>query len=132
MFDVKCDQCDFLLRLDEDATYDEYISNIKSVKDDVDVLIEAELFSYMIYKCDNCEEVYRFMYKDLEKRVRLQLLYEVLNGKRIEMLRTSIDIYAVDISAPLAFCGECPGNDGNGNCLPGIMKQCSIRSDGGN
>jgi len=126
MFEIECDKCNGNLIADELAIGDEYLKDMNYLFDSAEKIVEAAVQQYLIYKCLNCDAVYKFTYKDWEERLRLKIFKDILEVKKQKMFREDINPQLIK-SGEKAYCGECSGYFGDGNCLTDVIKQCTIR-----
>jgi len=126
MFEIECDKCSGSLIIDELATGDGYLKDMNYLFDSAEKIVEAAIQQYLIYKCLDCNAVYKFTYKDWEERLRLKILKDILEVKKQKMFREDINTQLIK-SGEKAYCGECSGYFGDGNCLIDVIKQCTIR-----
>jgi len=127
MFTINCEKCGGTLHADTKNTMDEYNKDMNYLVDDIDKIIESTIQQYFIYKCINCGEVYKYTYKDWEKRFRAKIAYEVMEIRMRQMFAEEINPYVIDESHGIEYCGQCGGYGGDGWCLKDIIKQCTIR-----
>ena len=75
------------------------------------------------WKCVECKKVYRYTYKDIEKRIRIDITKNILiqfAGKAAQSLPNVMD-------GILIYCGKCSGFDGKGSCTRKIYNNCEIK-----
>ena len=113
--------------IDEYKTIEEYMKDMDYFVDETGKLQEASIQQYMFYKCSGCGELYKFTYKDWERRMRLRIAQETMDLRKQKMFAEDINPYTVDPDNGLDYCGQCDGYDGEGNCLVDIIRQCTIR-----
>jgi len=128
MFDILCDNCGEELVIDEMLTMDEYNKDMDYLLDEKGKIIESSLNQYLIYRCCLCDEVYKFTYKDWEKRYREKVATEIMEVRKRDMF-ISLNPQSVNPDNGLEYCGQCSGYAGDGNCMVDIIRQCTIRKD---
>ena len=126
MFEILCDNCGEELMVDHRATMDEYNKDMDYIVEDEKKIVESSLQQYLMYKCRLCEKVYKFTYKEWEKRYREKVAMEVMEVRKHKMFK-ELNPQIVDPDNGLEYCGQCSGYAGDGNCLTDINKQCTIR-----
>ena len=126
MFTIKCDKCGKNLFVDERLTFDEYRKDNDYVINSEGEIVDSSLQNYLMYKCVQCGEIYKFTYKDLEKRYRKKIAEDVLLVKQMKEFK-HINPQYIDPDNGLEWCGQCKGYAGDGYCLKDIIKQCTIR-----
>jgi len=126
VFNIKCDMCGYLIELDFDRTVESYCGDMDYLIQEDGQLAENTIQNYMIYKCSNCGEIYRFTLKDLELRIRKQAAISAMNMRRDEVFK-NIKPNSINPDNGFEYCGKCDGYDGEGNCFIDVIKQCSIR-----
>lgn len=128
MFEINCEKCGGELLIDAEATRDEYNKDMNYLVDSIDKIEESTIQQYLIYKCLDCEVVYKYTYKEWERLIRLVIANDVMEVRKQEMFRKEISPYAIK-SDEKSYCGECSGYFGDGYCLIDIIKQCTIRKN---
>lgn len=129
MFDIECEKCGALLRIDEKATIDSYQRDMDYLVDDVGEIIESSIQDYLVYRCIGCGSTYNFTYKDWESKYRKYIAKEAMEVRKQKMFGEEINVKAIDPDNGIEFCGQCSGYSGDGYCLVDIIKQCTIRKD---
>jgi hypothetical protein len=127
MIDIECDNCGNQLYIDDVETANEYGKELSVLLTEDGDLMEDTIPGYLVYKCPACELSYKFSYKDWEKRYRFKIVNQVMEFRKMEMFKTDINPYGVNLDDGIEFCGQCTGYDGEGNCPVGIVRQCTIR-----
>jgi len=127
MFTISCDKCDGDLRINDFLTTEEYMKDSDYFIDELGKLQDDSVQQYLIYKCIQCEELYKFTYKEWEERMRIRTAREVMGLRKQKMFEQDINPYNIDPDNGLEYCGQCDGYDEEGNCLTDIIKQCTIR-----
>jgi hypothetical protein len=128
MFIISCDECGGDLIIDETLTVKEYMKDMDYFVDEEGKLQEASIQQYLYYQCTKCRKVFKFTYKDWEKRMRLRIAKDAMMFRKQKMFAEDINPYIIDPDNGLEYCGQCDGYDGEGNCLVDIIKQCTIRN----
>ena len=128
MFEILCDNCGEELIVDHRATVDEYNKDMDYIVEDEEKIVESSLQQYLMYKCRLCEKVYKFTYKEWEKRYREKVAMEVMEVRKHRVFK-AMNPQIIDPDNGLEYCGQCSGYAGDGNCLVDIIKQCTIRKD---
>jgi DNA-directed RNA polymerase subunit RPC12/RpoP len=126
MFEINCEKCGSELIIDMIATRDEYNKDMNYLLDDKSEVIESTIQQYLIYKCLDCGEIYKYIYKDWERLMRIKTANEIMEIRKQQMFRNDINPYIIKSEAK-EYCGKCSGYFGDGYCLVDIMKQCTIR-----
>jgi DNA-directed RNA polymerase subunit RPC12/RpoP len=126
MFEISCEKCGGELMVDIKMTMDEYNKDVSYLVDEIGKIMESTVQQYLIYKCLDCDAIYKYTYKDWEKQLRLKIANEVMEMKKIEMFRGEINPYTIK-SGEKKYCGQCSGYFGDGYCLVDIINQCTIR-----
>ena len=128
MFEILCDNCGEELVADYRSTLDEYNKDMDYIVEDIGKIVESSLQQYLVYTCMLCDKVYKFTYKDWERRYRERLAMDVMEIRKREMFK-AVNPQSIDPDNGLEYCGQCSGYAGDGNCLVDIIKQCTIRKD---
>lgn len=129
MFDIKCDACGEVLIIDEFATAKSYREDMNYLVRDADEIVEDSIQQYLVYKCLGCGKIYKFTYKDWEKKYRLKIAWNVMEARKQEMFSKEINPEIIDPDNGLEYCGQCSGYSGDGYCLVDVIKQCTIRKN---
>jgi DNA-directed RNA polymerase subunit RPC12/RpoP len=124
---IECDKCAGRVEVDSTKTLDDYVDNLKCIVDRKGKLVEDTILPYLIYKCIKCGKIYKFTYKEWEKRMRIQLSKIAMELRKKKMFGSNTELLSIDPDSGLDYCGQCTGYDGDGNCLVDIIKQCSLR-----
>jgi len=127
MFTISCDKCEGNLIPNEFLTAEEYMKDADYFVDELGKLQEYSIQQYLIYNCRSCEKIYKFNYKEWEKRMRIKVAKEAMSLRKQKMFAEDINPHNIDPDNGLEYCGQCDGYDGEGNCLTDIIKQCTIR-----
>lgn len=127
MFEIICDNCGSGLIIDDLATMEEYLKDADYLVDNIGKIVESSLQQYLIYRCVNCESVYKFTYKEWEKLKRRLIAEEVMEIRKRHMFRNEINPNIINADNGIDFCGQCSGYFNDGSCLKDIVKQCTIR-----
>jgi DNA-directed RNA polymerase subunit RPC12/RpoP len=61
MFEINCEKCGSELIIDMIATRDEYNKDMNYLLDDKSEVIESTIQQYLIYKCLDCGEIYKYI-----------------------------------------------------------------------
>ena len=126
MFTIKCEKCGGMVIIDELLTRDEYLKDMNYLVDENGQLLDSAIQQYLMYKCVDCNELYKLTYKEWEKLFRKKLAEEIMYARKAKMFRDELNPDIIDPDNGFEFCGQCDGNDGEGNCFTDIIKQCTI------
>ena len=126
LLDIKCDVCrNGVLYLDGVSTLDFFTEIDLYTYNGVLAHIDKTLDRPMIYKCNNCGELFQYSTKDILIKLREQLLDYFIT----HISQSNIAEMAVNTQRPslLVYCGNCPGQDGKGSCSVDIHEKCHIK-----
>jgi len=127
MIDLECDECGSKLVFDVKETIDSYSENMDYILDDMGDIVEKTLQEYLVYKCQDCGEIYKLTYADWELRMRKLIAYRVMEVRKQKMFREEINPQSINPDNGVEKCGQCSGYAGDGWCFVDIIKQCTIR-----
>jgi len=127
MFEIDCDNCGSNLMIDDLSTMSEYLKDADYLVDEVGAIVEKALQQYIVYRCPNCDNTYKFTYQDWEKIKRRLIAEEVMEVRKQHMFRNELNVQTIDADNGVNFCGQCSGYFNDGTCLVDIIKQCTIR-----
>lgn len=120
---LNCVACNAPLEPDEVLTYDAYTSfkniPVKNVSD----AVEDMLNRFIVYRCVQCHAEYRYTFKDIERRFRIDIMKHVLTG----IARGEITPASGHGTGALFYCGKCTGYDGQGSCPRSVLDKCEIK-----
>jgi len=128
MFEINCDKCGSELAVDDVTTAGAYLEDADYLVDDVGKIVESTLQRYLVYRCLNCESIYRYTYKEWEKLKRILIAEEVMEMRKQHMFRNEINPQTINVDNGIDFCGQCSGYFNDGTCLKDVIKQCTIRN----
>jgi hypothetical protein len=126
MFNLECEVCgNDRVVFDSFLTLSVHKPHLEMSLLHMDEIIKDVICKFSAYKCDKCNAVFYWTYKDVEKKARRaltkQLVYSfIANGtKSPVMMKPSEKV--------LIYCGKCPGFDGNGACPVIIHDDCKVK-----
>ena len=119
---MKCELCGGPLEIDETVTINDYSIIISANETNVFDKVEDIVTKYLVYKCLNCGQTFKYTYKDLEKNIRKKITEKVL----MLIVKGQIDASSCLQDKFLIYCGKCNGLDGLGSCTESIFNKCEI------
>lgn len=126
MFEFDCDKCGGTVLINETFTMKHYSDMLKFEIDNTGGMLSEEVPIFLFYQCMDCNELYKFNFKEAELRLRKSLVKKAAKLKQIN-LRSKVNPYTIDPDNGLEHCGLCEGIDGEGNCFVDYIKQCPIK-----
>lgn len=120
---LNCPACNSVLEVDGHATFIAYSSFTNLPLYSVSDAVETMLNRFMVYKCISCGAEYRFTFKDIERKIREEVMKKVLDG----VMRGEISPSAAHGTGALFYCGKCTGYDGQGSCPRLVYNKCEIK-----
>lgn len=120
---LNCPACNNVLEVNEQATYIAYQGFTHLPVYEVSSAVEEMLNRFMVYTCVQCGAEYRYTFKEIERRLRMEVMKRVLNG----VLRGEIPASAAHGTGALFYCGKCTGYDGQGSCPRRVLDKCEIK-----
>lgn len=123
-YSVKCEVCKGELHFDSKATEDDYkiVMGVEVVE--IDSRVDDIISKFLVYRCTNCGQKYRYTYKDIEKIVRRNLTEKVLLLLIKDQIPSITDMVKEKF---YIYCGKCPGIDGTGCCTRTVYNSCDIK-----
>lgn len=126
MFNLECEFCgsDRVL-FDSALTLSAFKPHLEMNLIHMDEIIKGIICKFSVYKCGNCDAIFHWTYKDVEKKARRTLTKRLVNlfmadgSKSPIMMKPSEKV--------LIYCGKCSGFDGNGACPVVIYDDCKIK-----
>lgn len=123
MESLNCPACGGILEANENETYLAYANFTHLPVHKVSSSVEEMLNKFVVYVCTSCGTKYRYTFKDIEKRFRMEVMKKVLNG----VVRGEIPPSAAHGTGALFYCGKCTGYDGQGSCPRSVLDKCEIK-----
>jgi len=126
MSDLKCDYCKKgHLKYNIEGTLKSYVSQESLSVNDISKIIDEALNEYIVFKCTSCGAMFKYTYKNLEKKVRKNLYsklgYMIIMGEIREKYMNLTD-------KTLIYCGKCFGFDGKGACPVKMFETCKLKT----
>ncbi len=123
---LNCDFCEKgNLIYNPSKTFDAYFMPETFVSSEIGEIIDKHLTEYLVFECRLCNSNVRYMFKDIEKKIRNDLYKKI-----IEMIATKEfkDVNAINFAnKTLIYCGKCHGIDGKGSCFIKIFEDCKLK-----
>ena len=119
----ECDLCSSPLEISREETLSSYVSVVNTNITNIFNKADSFLNRYMVYVCTVCGNRVRYTYKDVEKKIRKDIMERLLMAITIEYFNTTViltDKYYM-------YCGKCNGFDGRGSCPKIISDKCDIK-----
>lgn len=120
---LKCDYCNGMLEASEILTLEAYSTFTNLPVHNVSDAIEDMLNRFIVYSCAQCGAEHRHTFKDIERKFRIGIMKQVLNG----VMRGEISPAAAHGTGALFYCGKCTGYDGQGSCPRSVLDKCEIK-----
>ena len=122
---IVCEICGGALVFSKGNTfvdYNELLSfKCESLIDSVDNIIGKHL----VFECSSCLARISLRYKDIEKRIRIDITQRVLALMASENFKKNYDFASKNNY--FVFCDKCEGFDGTGCCPASIYSKCELK-----
>jgi hypothetical protein len=126
MLKLICEVCgDNSVVFDEILTLSVHKQRLEMNMLHMDEIFKSVICQFSVYRCNKCESIFYWTYKDVEKKSRQflakNLIYSLITSgtKSPVIMRPSEKV--------LIYCGKCPGFDGNGACPVIIHDDCKVK-----
>lgn len=126
MFNLKCDQCNYPLELDNNLTMENYLAKVDYLKDSIDNITNIATSTPLYYTCTMCGGKQEHSLSEVITKFKQQLILDVKTFRKIHIFRNFINPLAINPDNGMAYCGNCIGVE-NGNCYIDVIKQCPFK-----
>lgn len=122
---IRCESCGSNLNYSNTDTIEAYTSPYTFDINNIENIVDGMLSEYLVFRCVNCGERYRYTFKEIEKIARKELSRMVMTSVAVGAVIQSGKLSSSDRT--LVYCNKCNGVDGKGGCLLKIFKDCKLK-----
>ncbi len=122
---LKCESCEGPLNYSHKHTIEAYTSPATFDIGNIENIVDGILAEYLVFECTDCNNSYRYTFKEIEKRARKELSRMVMTSIAIGAVLQSGKLLSIDRT--LVYCNKCSGTDGKGGCLLKVFKDCELK-----